>query len=524
MELFGKEKRSFELKKLKELVKSKDVKAIKEYVLSYFAKCESPCGIVKWNPSDISFDIFKLNEIGNLFFTNGLKFDYIKERDYNGKKKPEKKKFNLMNWFRNTEHVYRFSLNIHKPRVYEENGAYFINQFSGYMHDRMPYKDFENKTKESVNFILNHIKTIWANNNIEMYNYLVQWFAYASLGYTPESFLYIKSGQGTGKSMITEFIARNVIGKDLCIHTSNPKPLCGGFNKQLMGKTMIVLEEAVTESKGQWHSLSNSIKDKVTGSKLEIEAKNRDSIFVDNIMSLIVLSNNNAIKLESDDRRTVCLDISHEKVGKFEYFELLSEHMNGENVGKAFFNYMCEIKEKYTKFNARMVPDTNSKRDIVLENLHPIVRYIKEKYLEKNEGINIKSSEFCNKFNKHTGMKMDNTTVGRFISNLGIPRKQIGKDRNRTFIISYEDLYKLFDKKKYLSHEFEDYIIPNGCERKNVNVNVKSVEPIFITGEEVFEEAQEEKKDDNIIVSEETFNMIDDIIFKQASSPMTIKF
>ncbi|GET51317.1 hypothetical protein GLOIN_2v1880406 [Rhizophagus irregularis DAOM 181602=DAOM 197198] len=47
------------------------------------------------------------------------------------------------------------------------------------------------------------------------------------------SILYLKSGQGWGKSIITDFIQRSVLGTQLVYKTSDPQTILGSFNGQL---------------------------------------------------------------------------------------------------------------------------------------------------------------------------------------------------------------------------------------------------------------------------------------------------
>ena len=57
------------------------------------------------------------------------------------------------------------------------------------------------------------------------------------------SILYLKSGQGWGKGIITDFIQRYVLGTQLIYKTSDPPTILGSFNGQLLGKLLLLLEE-----------------------------------------------------------------------------------------------------------------------------------------------------------------------------------------------------------------------------------------------------------------------------------------
>ncbi|GET61151.1 hypothetical protein GLOIN_2v1875323 [Rhizophagus irregularis DAOM 181602=DAOM 197198] len=82
------------------------------------------------------------------------------------------------------------------------------------------------------------------------------------------SILYLKSGQGWGKSIITDFIQRSVLGTQLVYKTSDSQTILGSFNGQLQGKVLLLFEEMPTE-KSQWNNLYQSLKDKKLGNAMK---------------------------------------------------------------------------------------------------------------------------------------------------------------------------------------------------------------------------------------------------------------
>ncbi|PKY59835.1 hypothetical protein RhiirA4_516622 [Rhizophagus irregularis] len=154
--------------------------------------------------------------------------------------------------------------------------------------------------------------------------YIIKWLAGVSAGRKMYSILYLKSGQGWGKGIITDFIQRSVLGTQLVYKTSDPQTILGSFNGQLQGKVLLLLEEMPTE-KSQWNSLYRSLKDKVTSDIMEIHEKYKTPIHYKNFMSTIVLTNENALRVENDDRRTVFLDVSPSRKGDLNYFKKLGD-------------------------------------------------------------------------------------------------------------------------------------------------------------------------------------------------------
>ena len=116
--------------------------------------------------------------------------------------------------------------------------------------------------------------------------------------------LFLHSGQGTGKSIITSFIQNKVIGSHITHKTANEKVITGSFNKELEGKVLLILEEMSGSKTGDWISFANRLKDFIDGKILMIEEKGKIPYPVTNIISLIINSNNSkAIRLDKDDRR-----------------------------------------------------------------------------------------------------------------------------------------------------------------------------------------------------------------------------
>jgi hypothetical protein len=67
-----------------------------------------------------------------------------------------------------------------------------------------------------------------------------------------------------------------------------------------MGKVLLLLKEIPTE-KSQWNSLYRALKDKVTSDTMEIHEKYKTPTQYKNFMFTIVLTNENALRVENDD-------------------------------------------------------------------------------------------------------------------------------------------------------------------------------------------------------------------------------
>lgn len=102
--------------------------------------------------------------------------------------------------------------------------------FCRFLHDgvdTMPYPTSE------VQIILNHIRNIWCPENEQLYTYVLKWFSKIAQRGKNRTLLYSKSGQGSGKSSITEFIREHVLGSNNTRLIDNPNDALGDFNNIL---------------------------------------------------------------------------------------------------------------------------------------------------------------------------------------------------------------------------------------------------------------------------------------------------
>ena len=141
-------------------------------------------------------------------------------------------------------------------------------------------------------------------------------------------------------------------------------------------------------TQGQWNSLADSLKNFITHGELKVEEKNKTPFHVKNTLSTMISTNNNSLKLEIDDRRFFIADVSHDRVGDFEYFDKLGSYTTDDAVGEAFYWYCKKHAEENNDFDPRRIPKTQSKTDQVIDNLWPIHKFIKARYVLRRRGIN----------------------------------------------------------------------------------------------------------------------------------------
>ena len=157
-----------------------------------------------------------------------------------------------------------------------------------------------------------------------------------------------------------------MLGYKLVQITSDPEIVKDGvFNGSLIGKVLLILEEMPCSTEHQWKSISNSLKHFITGNTININEK-QPKITIENVISTIILTNNNSIKIENGDRRYVILDISHEKVGDYKYFEELIKMTENEQGGKFFYQNCINFAKETSDWNDYPVPMTENKKKLLV--------------------------------------------------------------------------------------------------------------------------------------------------------------
>ena len=369
---FGSSTHVYNVAEMKRLL-GVNIEKAKQYFLTYFCKTmDNTC--FYYEPQDDGSQYIESKE--NL---KGI---------YKNIKNPS---FNVQNWFeQDVTETFKLNSNPMAPRFYKSDvtGQCYINLSKGFLWTgKKSYKDFPDEIKAKVDFILKHIKTVWNSGVDEAFEYVLNWCSCALTGHKMPTALFLKSGEGTGKSIIVEFFINHVIGEALGYSTSRSSQL-PKFNAQLLGKILVCLEEMPSGSKSEWHSITDYLKDLITGSKLEIERKYSDAMQVANLISLIIITNNdNSIRFGKDCRRYFMCDISHDFVGNSKYFKELGNCLT-KDVGEAFYYMLSERYETINHtFNPDTMPLTDAKLDIKEKNSTHILNYIKNHYVTYGLGI-----------------------------------------------------------------------------------------------------------------------------------------
>jgi len=325
-----------------------------------------------------------------------------------------------------------------------------INLFKGIKSTQKKYDSFSSKTKMLCQRMLDHIKNIICGGSDDQYNYLLKWLKNMVTFVKNPTIAYLKSIQGVGKSIFTDFISQNVIGLDTSL-MSNGEPLLNGYNKIFMDKLFVYFDELPTTTKDQWRGISGKMKTYATAKTMTYNEKFEKAISINNIVNYMITTNVDAIQ-DSEGRRYFILDVSAKVTGNATYFNELAKCQN-DKVGNCFYNYLLEHVDN-DKFNPAEMPLTNSKSDAIVDHLPRESKFIKNFVLNK-KGFSGRFSEFYELF-QHFARDSRLTNIGfsKKLTDLGL-EKYRGTDNVLMVDFSYEKLLEIATKNQWL-HELDE--------------------------------------------------------------------
>ncbi|WP_171240542.1 primase-helicase family protein [Ruegeria sp. HKCCA5491] len=200
--------------------------------------------------------------------------------------------------------------------------------------------------------ILDHIRDVICNGDDALNEYTLNFIAAKIqdparvMGVMP-AFL---GGQGTGKGIIFDDLLAQRIFNQHAVVIEESGHLLGKFNKHLMSACYVFADECffVGDKKA-----NQKMKRRITAKTMLLEAKGLDGETTPSYLGIIAATNeSHAVHVEHDDRRVVVGRTSDGRKRDYDYFEHLSDHIEGD--GAAHF---------LQKMLNRDVSDWNPERD-----------------------------------------------------------------------------------------------------------------------------------------------------------------
>ena len=339
-----------------------------------------------------------------------------------------------------------------------------FNMFEGY---KFLYTEVK-ETPACVQPWIDHIHNIVCSGNVDQAKTLTQWLAHLIQKPTQKAFAVILYGkQGTGKSILYEFFTR-CIGKDLGLQVGKLEDLTQTHNTHVRGKLIINANEATNEPAIRD---VNILKGLITETDLVINPKGVNQYTVSNYSRLLITSNyKQCMRLDADDRRYFCLEISDIKKNNDAYFAPLVDGLSNEATQQAFFNYLANYD--ISDFHHQRPPMSAMKRDMIGASADNVILFMKDVCENEVAGLEYEKDtveitptcadvfELYIVWCKNNDEKGRRHKKGKFAEQLkelfeiDVVRPRVNGGRDRRFQINRDTLLGKF-KTLYMNDEFE---------------------------------------------------------------------
>ena len=314
------------------------------------------------------------------------------------------KKYTLWDLF--IEHQLKFT--VKGLKFYSQDNQVF-SYFRGY-----DYKILDEVNEELIQPFLKHIHDVIANNNDEVYKYILIWIAsiLQKPAFKTETALVILGSQGTGKGIFTNVICK-LMARYANENVTNIESVVGRFNAILENKKLLILNELQSIDVNKYLN-SDALKSVITDKKININQKNEPERLCENVANFIMVSNNNVpIKIETTDRRYMVTKTSDTHKADYEYFDNLCDSFD-ETFYENLFTFFMKLDIR--NYNLRKIPNTEAKEIIKEASMTSYELFVREYYdqIKNITGPNL-FNMYCEFVDKN---KFNSCSSRTFITNI----------------------------------------------------------------------------------------------------------
>lgn len=248
-----------------------------------------------------------------------------------------------------------------------------FNMFTGF---RAKFNGNTDPTR--IQLILQHIYLVWSNRDEQVYFWILSWLA--SLVQFPRKklpLLFLFGGQGTGKTILIEFLLKRVFGHSNTATLNNLDEALGQYNSIIANKFLVYVSETegTEHQNGKIYTKMNKLKSLVTDDRIMIHTKYVNAYELSNHTHWICSSNSlDSMRIEVDDRRIAAFTVSNEYKGNSKYFSALSDSLTDEAANN-FYSYLMQIT---ISIDFGKVIETEARQDLKDMSLASAVRFYKE--------------------------------------------------------------------------------------------------------------------------------------------------
>ena len=452
-------KEPFSYEHLHKLMDERKYNDADDYVANYFYKGDT-CIFYRDNKKNqfISYGLKDVHEI----LPNDLKVYK------NGNSKPDYDAKNLLKSTSFFNDQFEPIINFHKDDYlyYEKNDKGYD---MGYMNMAKPQRSFEtvNAVREDyeddLKMVYDHIKKVWANDDNEMYDWIMNFNACTVTGKRKlRKCLYLpcdKERAGRG-SILTFF--NNILGERM-FRTSSSEDITK-YTKMLEGRCCINIDDMPVENSNK-ATVSEALKKLISDDTFGCRNMRQVSYTQKNTFNIYITSQYDCILIsESNNKRYVIADINTCYVDNHKYFTKLNKVLHKPEVQKFFYEDMIKLyNEKYdlhtlkNPWNEDDVPHSKVKAQKLIASLPRSLKWIKEKYILNNKDINETTTAFFRKYYDESSDRSSRQNINKNFKKIGLlpKKKRVGSETYYYYTMSAAELYNAFDKREWIDKEID---------------------------------------------------------------------
>ena len=227
-----------------------------------------------------------------------------------------------------------------------------------------------------IQFVIDHMKAVWASGDDDILHYLLCWFKLIFTNPRRKSKVAIvlkSKKKQIGKGLlINELLIPFIFGNKSSMSVNGLDKITGRFNQILMNKIFINCDELSTST--GYHSSFDTMKTRITDPTSMIEIKGGRSFPYPDFCNYIMTTNHDfTIHLEPGDARYCILECSPVFKGRFDYFNEVVSKLTQE-VADHFFTYVCKYDNNGT--DIRNIPMTPLKRSMLINSISSPARFL----------------------------------------------------------------------------------------------------------------------------------------------------
>ena len=249
---------------------------------------------------------------------------------------------------------------------------YVFNTFYGFAASRL---ECEPSTDMSV---IEELVDIMGGRDVATKKYILDWMAaclQVPARKSDATAILFCGEQGIGKNLLIEFFGKSIIGSDYYKKPQNvADQVFGRFADAAENTILLFLDEC------KWlHKHNDALKDLITSDEINIEHKGQQPRKLRNCMHILMATNNeDVLKVEVSDRRTVIVHSSSEKLGDVAYFDMVAQWMEQASNVRGFYNYLMTRDISNVRFQHQR-PKTALYEKCKIDSLPLITKWLIER-------------------------------------------------------------------------------------------------------------------------------------------------